>query len=122
MKSVWSAPMALALVAAAVSAASAQQPYPAQVSEQWRNSCLGSCQTNALFKGRERLCPSYCGCIVQEAQASIPLEVVRQAETDLEAKRSNTPALQRIGQVSNQCQTRVLGRAPSTKPTSNVAR
>jgi hypothetical protein len=122
MKSIWSIPLAFALVIAGAGLASAQQPYPTQVTEQWRSSCQSSCQTNQLFRGRERLCPSYCGCIVQEAQASVPLEVVRQAETDLQAKRNNTPAVQRVNRVTNQCQTRVLGAAPAPKPTTNVAR
>lgn len=122
MKSLWSVPLALALVVVGANLAQAQQGYPTQFAEQWRNSCLSSCQTNALFKGRERLCPSYCGCIVQEAQATIPLEMAIQAERDLAAKNNRTPAVQRVSQVTNQCQARTLPQQQPSKPASNVAR
>ncbi|HJQ58163.1 MAG TPA: hypothetical protein VJ890_14745 [Vineibacter sp.] len=121
MKSFWSVPLAMALVVAATGLSSAQQPYPTQFANQWTNGCLNSCQTNSLFRGKERLCPSYCGCVVQQAQASVPLEMAMQAEKDLAAKK-NTPEVQRVNDVVRQCQTRVLGPAPAGKPTTNVAR
>ncbi|MCW5746545.1 MAG: hypothetical protein KIT36_10140 [Alphaproteobacteria bacterium] len=108
MRSVWSVPLAVALVVAGAGLVQAQQPYPAQFANQWTNSCLSSCQSNPLYKGRERLCPSYCTCVVQESQASIPIETVMQAERDLQAKNNQSPAVQRMNQVAHRCQARVL--------------
>ena len=59
-----------------------------------------------MYKGREGVCQAYCSCVVEEAQANVPLEVAIQADKDLAAKNNNTPAVQKVGQVTNQCQAR----------------
>jgi hypothetical protein len=115
MKSVWSVPLALALAIAGVGLAQAQQPYPSQFADQWVNSCVSSCQTNDLYKGRQGLCPSYCTCIVQESQTRIPLEVAMQADRDWAAKNYKSEAVQRVSQVAHHCQTRVLPPQPANQ-------
>lgn len=114
MRSVWSVPMALALAITTAGVVQAQQPYPSQFSNQWMNSCVSSCQSNALYKDRQAVCAPYCTCIVQEVQASVPLEVAMQAEKDLANKNNNSEAVQRVNQVTHQCQARF---APQQAPT-----
>lgn len=117
MKSIWSVPLALALAIAGSSLAGAQQQqYPRQFADQWMNSCLSSCQGNTLYKGREGVCSAYCTCIVQEAQANVPLEVALQADKDLAAKKSDTEAVQRVSQVTSQCQSRYAPPQQSQRP------
>ncbi len=113
MKSVWSAALAFALALAGAGLAQAQQPYPSQFADQWLNSCVSSCQSNDLYKGRQGLCPSYCTCIVQESQSSIPLEVAMQADRDWAAKNYKSEAVQRVGKVANQCQARIVPQQPA---------
>lgn len=120
MRSVWSVPMALALALAA-GAVQAQQAYPSQFANQWMNSCVSSCQSNALYKDRQGICTPYCTCIVQEVQASVPLEVAMQADKDLANKVEKSEAVQRVNQVTHQCQTRFAPQQPAkqtrqTKP------
>lgn len=115
MKSIWSVPMAVALFVGGVGLAQAQQPYPAQFAERWSSSCMSSCQNNALYKGRPGACQSYCGCVVQEAQASIPLEVAMQADKDMAAKNNKTEAVQRVNQVVHQCQSRMSSQPAGAK-------
>lgn len=114
MKSLRAIPLALGLALAGVGMAQAQQPYPKQFADQWSSACLSSCQTNTLYKGREQqTCASYCGCILEEAQANVPLEVAMQADKDLAAKNYQSDAVKRVNQVTNQCQSRF---APQTPP------
>lgn len=119
MKSVWSVPLAMALFAGGIGMAQAQQAYPAQFAERWSSACMTSCQNNALYKGKEGMCSSYCGCVVQEAQANIPLEVAMQADKDMAAKNNNTEAVQRVNQVVHQCQSRVT---PPSQPGKSMRR
>jgi len=113
MRSVWSVPMAFALALATAGVVQAQQPYPSQFANQWMNSCVSSCQSNALYKDRQGVCAPYCTCIVQEVQASVPLEVAMQADKDLANKVEKSEAVQRVNQVTHQCQTRF---APPQQP------
>jgi hypothetical protein len=113
MKSVWSVPLTLALFVGGAGLAQAQQPYPSQFAERWSSSCMASCQNNTLYKSRPGTCASYCGCVVQEVQAKVPLEVAMQADKDLAAKNNQSEAVQRVNQVVHQCQSRVAAPAPS---------
>ncbi len=107
MRSIWSVPLTIALAIAGASVAQAQTAYPQQFADQWSNACVSSCQSgNTMYKGREGLCTAYCSCILQEAQANVPLEVAMQADKDLAAKKNDTDAVKRVNQVTNQCQSR----------------
>jgi hypothetical protein len=59
-----------------------------------------------LYKGRQGLCTAYCTCVVQEAQANVPLEVAMQADKDLAAKNNQSDAVKRVNEVTTQCQSR----------------
>lgn len=113
MRFVWSIPLTFALAIAGSSLAQAQQRYPAQFANQWSNACLQSCKNNALYKGREGICPSYCTCVLEEAQAKVPLEVAMQADKDLAAKKHDTPAVQQVNQVTHACQSRFQAQKPA---------
>ncbi|TXL76030.1 hypothetical protein FHP25_13140 [Vineibacter terrae] len=115
MKPLRSAWLAFALALAGAGLAQAQQPYPSQFADQWINSCVASCKTNELYKARQGLCPSYCTCIVQESQTSVPLEVAMQADRDWAAKNYKSEAVQRVSKVANQCQSRVLPPQPASQ-------
>jgi hypothetical protein len=100
--------MALALVLAGSGLVQAQQAYPAQFANTFSNSCLDSCRSSQGWKGRQGLCPSYCTCMLDQAQASVPLEMAIQADKDWAANNKTSPAVERMKQVSLQCQARVL--------------
>ena len=106
MRSIWSVPLTIALAIGGAGVAQAQQAYPEQFANQWANSCISSCQSNAMYKGRESVCTAYCTCIVQEAQANVPLEVAMQADKDLAAKNNQSDAVKRVNQVTTTCQSR----------------
>jgi hypothetical protein len=113
MRSVWSIPLTFALVIAGTSLAQAQQRYPAQFANQWSNACLESCKGNMLYKGRSGICPSYCTCVLDEAQAKVPLEVAMQADKDLAAKKNDTEAVKKVNEVTLACQSRFQAQMPA---------
>jgi hypothetical protein len=83
----------------------AQAPgsYPTAFSNNMRQHCLDSCRANPQIRGREASCSSFCGCVVDETQRQIPLEVAMEAEKDYTAKQPNSPAVQRVRVVAGQC-------------------
>ena len=115
MRSVQAVTLAFAFALAGSGLAQAQQPYPAQFANSFSNSCLESCRGSAGWKGREALCPSYCTCVIDEAQASVPLEVAIQSDKDWAANNRNSPAVERMRQVSLTCQSRVLPSQPANQ-------
>lgn len=97
-------------------AAQTPRPYPEAFSNNMRQHCLSSCSTNPQIRGREASCTSYCGCVVDETQRQIPLEVAMEAEKDYTAKQPNSPAVQRVRVVAGQCSGRYFAApAPSTR-------
>ena len=122
MRSIWSVPLTIALAIAGVSIAQAQQAYPEQFANQWSNACVSSCQSNAMYKERQGLCTAYCTCILQEAQANVPLEVAMQADKDLAANNNQSDAVKRVNQVTNQCQSRFAPQQQQPKQQRQPAR
>jgi hypothetical protein len=112
MRSVQAITLAFVLALAGAGLAQAQQRYPAQFANSFSSSCLESCRTSPGWKGREALCPSYCTCVIDEAQASVPLEVAIQSDKDWAANNRTSPAVERMRQVSLTCQGRVLPPQP----------
>jgi hypothetical protein len=115
MRSVRAVTVAFALALAGSGLAWAQQPYPAEFANSFSKSCLDSCRTSPGWKGREALCPSYCTCLMDEAQASVPLEVALQSDKDWASNNRNSPAVERMKQVSLTCQSRVLPSQPANQ-------
>jgi hypothetical protein len=113
MKSVWSIPVAFALVLAGAGLAQAQQRYPAQFANQWSNACQESCKGNSLYRDRAGICPSYCTCVLEEAQAKVPLEVAIQADKDLAAKKNDTEAVKKVNEATLACQSRFQAQKPA---------
>jgi hypothetical protein len=104
----------LMVVGAGAAFAQTPQAYPPQFTNQWQNSCMESCKANALYKGREgAVCPSYCGCVIQEVQAKIPLEVAMQADKDMAAKNNESEPVRRVSQLVHQCQARFMPPQPT---------
>ena len=112
--------MASVLVVAATMltgfAGMAQTPaaYPAEFSSNMRQHCLSSCSTNPQIKGREASCGTFCGCVVDETQRQIPLEVAMEAEKDYTNKQPNSPAVQRVRSVAGQCSGRYFPPPPTS--------
>lgn len=107
MKRLRSALWVFVLVATA-GGATAQPSYPAPFIDQWQGACLTSCKANPAYQGREAHCPSYCACVVQAAQASFPMDVVLQANRDLQAGNSGSPSVLKLDHVLKSCQGRVM--------------
>lgn len=97
-----------ALIVAVAVPAAAQQPYPASFTSQWQNACLSACQVNPAYAGRQAQCPAYCACVVQSAQASLPLDVVVQANRDVQAGNRGSESVLKLDQVLKGCQARVM--------------
>jgi hypothetical protein len=111
--------MASVLVAAATllggfGVAHAQQSYPASFANNMREHCLSSCSANPQIRGREASCTSFCGCVVEETQRQIPLEVAMEAEKDYTNKQPNSPAVQRVRVVGGQCSGRYFPPVPTS--------
>ena len=103
--------------------AKAQQAYPAPFIGQWQSACLSACRANPAYKGREVNCPSYCACVVREAQASLPLDVVLQANRDLQTGNGKSEAVLKLDQVLKECQGRVMSAGlGSTAPADRSGR
>ncbi len=108
MKRLWSALLASGLAAVVAVPAKAQQSYPAMFTSQWQNACLGACGTNPAYKGREANCPAYCACVVHDAQASLPFDVVLQANRDVQSGNGRSESVQKLDHVLRRCQVRVM--------------